>query len=897
MARSPATGPRATTLLLVLALVALPAISASPPRERGFSEPVYLRTRALGDVDLAVVSPRGASFPQHHGPGVYLAQFSGPIMPETRQAVERIGDILWYLPDFAYVIRSARPVEVPNPLLEGLRWFGEVPAAVKVDPRVGARLATGPVKVVALMNPGASGLPAGLSSIDASRAQGAVTSQQLDQLARDPEVIWVEPTPATGLELNSASRLTKARQPTDGAYAADGSSMWSWNPGPSSFEGNTGSGATLAVIEAGKPDCSHADYGSRIIKINDYTGNGACNYTTLPLDTKAHGTVVVGTAAGNGTNSTGRANVGAGPGLSVFLGHAGTGESITTWCKDAWAEGARVATMSWGDKDSLGLYTSLSVDLDKCIRDADTTLAGGQQMRGFKSAGNEGPTAGTITPPGTAKNVITIGNGGNDETYNTLFLDRRNVDSSSARGPTADGRIKPDLVAPGFPVDTPDPGTNTYTPRGGTSISAPQAAGASTLVWQYHKDVRGMDLTPAALKAVLATSADLMCMRYGTITATGGYPSYCTSGAVYDLGKEGINVGGWGKVNAAKATFEGGSFRRHIENENLTIDTGEWHTYTFSVAAGTPLRLMVAWSDPEAAPNPTTALINDLNVELILDPNDSTKKWRPNNFVDDSYESQTLSQNSALDQKNNVEGFYLGSPAAGTYTVKVGGYNVPQGPQRYALVVTGDVSLSSKTVSTMFEDDFQLCGVGDMNGQKGWVTSTSLDPDLAACDTGDWDPAPLEKHLSVWSDSGLSGKAASAKHSFTAPTTAYHAEVWVDIGTSFNQPFSILELTGVLTVSLNAANGYIDVTDGSGTTNNVYQLDPAQQYKVRAELGSATASTYTLRVINFNTGSEVFSGTYSTAGSTAPSEIFLGVHSAPNDEGVAIFRKVSIFKP
>jgi len=58
------------------------------------------------------------------------------------------------------------------------------------------------------------------------------------------------------------------------------------------------------------------------------------------------------------------------------------------------------------------------------------------------AAGNSGPDAGTITSPGCSKKGITVG----------AVDDNDNVPSWSSRGPTDDGRVKPDLVAPGVGI-------------------------------------------------------------------------------------------------------------------------------------------------------------------------------------------------------------------------------------------------------------------------------------------------------------------------------------------------------------------------------------------------------------------------------------------------------------
>ncbi len=90
------------------------------------------------------------------------------------------------------------------------------------------------------------------------------------------------------------------------------------------------------------------------------------------------------------------------------------------------------------------------------MRDADPATPGAQPLAIFFSAGNTGPEPGTVTSPGTAKNVITIGAVENDRCgcwvpAHQAGPDPTAVLTGSGRGPSQ-GRLKPDLVAPGSDV-------------------------------------------------------------------------------------------------------------------------------------------------------------------------------------------------------------------------------------------------------------------------------------------------------------------------------------------------------------------------------------------------------------------------------------------------------------
>lgn len=112
------------------------------------------------------------------------------------------------------------------------------------------------------------------------------------------------------------------------------------------------------------------------------------------------------------------------------------------------------------------------------------------------AAGNAGPDAGTVGAPADVDGVLAVGAVDESGALATF----------SSRGPTADGRIKPDVVAPGVFVWTVAPGTpDQYLPAGGTSIAAPIVAGAAALVLEY---THGLPLDPTKRLRRTALAAD-----------------------------------------------------------------------------------------------------------------------------------------------------------------------------------------------------------------------------------------------------------------------------------------------------------------------------------------------------------------------------------------------------
>ena len=160
------------------------------------------------------------------------------------------------------------------------------------------------------------------------------------------------------------------------------------------------------------------------------------------------------------------------------------------------------------------------------MRDADSSPTDRPYILEF-SSGNAGPDSQTLGSPATGKNVIATGASENvpgtlAETYGLYADGADTMADFSSRGPCEDGRIKPDLVAPGT-LDrlaassaAPDEASiawttidNYYVYMGGTSMSGPHAAGAAAVFVQFYKSTHTNAMpSPALVKAALINSAN-----------------------------------------------------------------------------------------------------------------------------------------------------------------------------------------------------------------------------------------------------------------------------------------------------------------------------------------------------------------------------------------------------
>jgi len=412
---------------------------------------------------------------------------------------------------------------------------------------------------------------------------------------------------------------------------------------------------------------------------------------------------------------------------------------LKTMYQQAYDAGARIHSNSWGSSVA-GDYTADSAETDSFVwtnRDMVITF----------SAGNEGTDANSdgvvdndsIGSPGTSKNVITVGAsenqrtdnypcdtsltytshdtyqtgqtcnsmGGNQANFlgtygqrypadfpaNPLFSDvtagnSKQMASWSSRGPTDDTRIKPDVVAPGTWIlsaysslhqegygDPLNPQNGVYqwdgwgTPynseykyMGGTSMSNPIAAGGATVVKDYYNKAHFINATAALVKATIINSAVDMQDENNDGANDNDFPIP-------------NNHEGWGLVNLDGATDGTIAF---VE-EAAGLSTGGSQAFNVTTTGG-PLKVTLVWSDYPSTDTATINLVNDLDL---------TVSGPSGTFRGNVFSGGWSATGGSADRRNNVENAYIQSPVAGTYTVTINAFNIPNGPQKFALVVDG----------------------------------------------------------------------------------------------------------------------------------------------------------------------------------------------------------------
>lgn len=253
--------------------------------------------------------------------------------------------------------------------------------------------------------------------------------------------------------------------------------------------GLTGTGTTVAVLDSGA-DGKHPDLQGRIVDSKDFTGlaGGA-----LP-DVHGHGTHTASTAGGSGAASGG-AKRGVAPETGLVIGKVldDSGFGAESWIIAGmeWAssEGADVISMSLGS-------TGLAGDCTDPLAASAQDLATSTNSLFVIAAGNSGSAPDTVSSPGCAKDVLTVGAVDRDD----------NAATFSSRGPAAyTDTIKPEISAPGVGISAArsgGTGDSAYVGMSGTSMATPHVAGAAAILKQANPS-----WSAARIKAALVATA------------------------------------------------------------------------------------------------------------------------------------------------------------------------------------------------------------------------------------------------------------------------------------------------------------------------------------------------------------------------------------------------------
>lgn len=414
----------------------------------------------------------------------------------------------------------------------------------------------------------------------------------------------------------------------------------------------SGSTITAYAFDVGRPDVSHQSFEGRVVARDNSTDDG-------------HATHVIGTILAGGSGS----ELGMAPkSMVVARSFQPSGASpifytnpgnIETAYIDAGSSGIEIFNASLGINASINGYSCDllgTYGLASYIVDLAALGEFGEPILSVWSAGNERSSPacsdwGSVGPPATCKNGLAVG---------ATYSDLGTVALFSSFGPSDDGRIKPDIVAPGSQLSD-DGGITSTEPddaigvRSGTSMSAPAVTGAAILVTEaWNRSMWGSDSPgPEVLRAVLCgTATDLLSNG----------PDFRSGFGEVNVRKsvESVLFG-----NTLKESFTFGGpplFREFIPHESSFTCT-------------------VAWSDRPYADG-SSQLRRDLDIYAVSPSGEIFKPW----ILDPQSPSASAVQNGTSDKLNTIEQLEVSSPEPGVWQLVVlgngneaDGVNIPVG--------------------------------------------------------------------------------------------------------------------------------------------------------------------------------------------------------------------------
>jgi hypothetical protein len=533
--------------------------------------------------------------------------------------------------------------------------------------------------------------------------------------------------------------------------------------------GLNGTGINVLVYDGGTALASHGDFGGRL---NVRDGSGL-HY---------HPTHVAGTIGGDGSGSSDPCLRGMAPNVlmqSYGFEYDGTGTFLYTNPGDIEADyneaintyGAEISNNSIGTNlaqngfpcEWEGDYGATSMLIDAIVRGSL-----GAPMRIIWANGNErgngrcGSLYHTTAPPACAKNHITVG---------ALNSNDDSMTSFSSWGPTDDGRIKPDVSAPGCQSDGDNGVTSTWDDGGygticGTSMASPTVCGLSALILEDFKALYPGEPLPrnSTLKILLAHNA-------------------------VDLGNTGPDYKfGYGSVRV-KDTID---FMRDDSFLEDSVGQGEDKVFVVYVSPGVSfLKATLAWDDPPGAINTIPELVNDLDI-VVISPNGVTIHYP---WTLDPADGDAPAVRTQADCTNNIEQVVVDNPESGVWMIRVRGYSVPSGPQVFSVATTPEMQMCSSTGVVLLDAQTYSC--------SATAEVTVIDCDLNT------DPGAVETiRIKVNSTTKPAGKNV-----LLSETTPNSAKFVGTLDLSETNAAGVLKVSHGDTVTAT----YNDANDGSGS--------------------------------------------------------------------------------
>lgn len=479
----------------------------------------------------------------------------------------------------------------------------------------------------------------------------------------------------------------------------------------------------------------------------------------------------------------------------------------------------------------------------------DASVINNPSLLHIFSAGNSGSQA---APTGTymnlsgysnltgnfkhAKNIITVGH---IDSFGTVM-------TASSKGPAFDGRVKPELVAFG---------------EDGSSGATALVSGIGTVLHHIFQQQHSNTTAPASLiKAVLLNSAD-------------------------DVDAPGIDFkSGYGSANGLHAVETISNAHYFLGSVTATAQ----QQFTITIPANTKqLKLTLAWTDPQAAPNTEKALINDLDLELThVASNSNWLPWVLNSSPGVAALQQLPTRRR--DSLNVVEQITVDHPATGDYTITVKGFSIPSGSQSFAIAYQLDTSDSFNWHFPTASDHLFPNQTNVLRFQSGFANTTG-NLELSTDNGTSWQQVSssvdLTKGFYKLTTPAVSGRAllrlSVADKTFTSDTFTISRRPFTSIAFNCPDSFSIAwpPVAGATAYRISRlGTNYMEPVLVTGDTLVVFSKlsNPSLYYSVTPLLSGKEA----VRSYTFN---------YEQQGSACYTRSFLAERTADNKAALSLF--------
>jgi len=601
-------------------------------------------------------------------PRYFIIQFNAPIEQQDRNLMEAMQIRVYdYIPDFAFIVQMSELMSQKIAQKPRVRWVGEYLPAMKISSKLAANVSTTipdnassqklKLRITVFSGENQADIRKKISSLGTiknsyqTRWQASYQLEtqlnKIPKLAQIQGVKWISTLPRWQLMNNVASGIVHVSQVRN-RFAL------------------YGEGQIVGVCDTGldqgkaNPESLHDDFedGGGNSRVNEIFNLTQSFFSDSPDDIfSGHGTHVAGTILGNGFMS------GSHPGLNYYPQTSYTGiapkarlvfqaaEDANTGMllglildlnkifEQAYFAEAKIHSNSWGAATA-STYSNECSDVDQFLwekKDFLIVFAAGNSGVDIDHDGRIDPFS--ICSPATSKNCLTVGGSesvrpahgytcawgdcwpslyAKDPIASDHLADNQNgMAAFSSRGPTIDGRFKPELVAPATNIISARSSkasldgwglcsNNQYFYMGGTSMATPIVSGTAVLMREYLIKI-GIDSPSSALiKAALLNAAQSM--------SPGQYGNSMFQ-EIPDNNPN--NVNGWGLLNLENGVYPTTPLSIIYKHDGQ-LNTNDTITYYFeNLDSQYPIKINLVWTDYPGSPVSQGGLVNDIDLHVI----------------------------------------------------------------------------------------------------------------------------------------------------------------------------------------------------------------------------------------------------------------------------------------